>query len=54
LVTIEMGVFVVPLASSVRWESPSDGVAAAVPDKMNAVPIAPAAIDTMRVLFTIP
>jgi hypothetical protein len=44
LVTIEMGVFVVPLASSVRSESPSAGVAAAVPDKMNAV----------RVLFTIP
>ena len=37
-VTIEMGVFVVPLAGSVRWESPSVGVAAAVPDKMNAVP----------------
>ena len=51
--TIEIGVFEVPLARSVRSTSPSGGVAAAEPARIPAVTIIAAATGSVRVHFTI-
>ena len=54
IVTMETGVVVVPLARSVRWTSPSAGVAVAGPDRMHAVTIAAVVAALGVLLFTIP